>query len=320
MRTGGATGHILALGLLGLGFECIPATPSFGSRVPEPKAPVYANAPHGPARRLHVSFLRLRGGTRSQRGMGTRFARTDARDGSARENPEEEVPQTFSPDIHHSGRSAKALEGVPSDDGHNGLITCLEYKRGFVYTGSVDRTVRVWDAGTGECLQVLQRSGEGEDVGPGCVTSIVVSDRALWAGMSTGALNIWCLQSFQWQGQVGAYWDDFTKQGQFHPGSIDALLYLPPLRRAWGAVEGPGRVPRDAQASGATQVAGTGPGAKREETTCAISEESTRKAPGRGIVMVESERDGSTADDGGTGVPGEGDWLNAEDQVTVLSR
>jgi len=181
--------------------------------------------------------MRLRGGARQPAGKraagGAGRQQVTHAQGDCAPAPGEELPSDPPRGGEGEGGDAR-LVGVPSADGHDALITCLQYKRGFVYTGSVDRTVRVWDATTGECLRVLERSGEGEEIGPGCVTSLAVTDRALWVGMSTGALNIWCLETFEWQGQVGAYWDESTKQGQFHPGSVDALLYFPPLKRPEG--------------------------------------------------------------------------------------
>ena len=149
-----------------------------------------------------TSFLtRLRGGVGQVRRVGKRGsdegdvdmkdADGDAAPTAFRENP----PFGSENGDSESGESAAADEGgwgnwqwtrpdggmvlecAPSTERHDALITCLQYKDGYVYSGSVDRTTRVWDAVTGQCLQVLQRSGEGEEVPPGCVTSLVVSDK-----------------------------------------------------------------------------------------------------------------------------------------------
>ena len=139
-------------------------------------------------------------------------------------------------DWHGQKGGGVVLECVASKEGYDALITCLitQCTNEFVYTGSVDRSVRVWDAKTGQGVKTLQRSGEGEEVDPSSATSRM----AVWAGMSMGAHNVnggaQYLESrhFEWQGQVGAYDapDSFTKQGQFRPGSVDAVLFLPPLK------------------------------------------------------------------------------------------
>ena len=69
--------------------------------------------------------------------------------------------------------SCMVLECEASTERHEALITCLQYKRGHVYTGSIDGTLRVWDALSANCIQILQRVVEGSEEPVGYVTSLV---------------------------------------------------------------------------------------------------------------------------------------------------
>jgi hypothetical protein len=69
--------------------------------------------------------------------------------------------------------SCMVLECEASTECHEALITCLQYKRGHVYTGSIDGTLRVWDALSANCTQVLQRVVEGSEEPVGYVSSLV---------------------------------------------------------------------------------------------------------------------------------------------------
>jgi hypothetical protein len=172
-------------------------------------APAHARVhwplPHGLAKMprhlsVHLAgtslLTRLRGGVGKVRRVGKRGSDEDVMKDADGDTAFRESPPFGSENgDSESGESAAAdkggwgkwqwtrpdggmvLECAPSTEHHDALITCLQYKDGYVYSGSVDRTTRVWDAVTGQCLQILQRSGEGEEVPPGCVTSLVVSDK-----------------------------------------------------------------------------------------------------------------------------------------------
>ena len=157
---------LLALCLLGLKFaSCASAGACRGCGGHEPKAPVPAAAarltPHARTRYPCMPLLRLRGGVGGQHKMSRKDAAANSRSASTRASRTPAPPPPAPAEVPRVSPSppggAVLLEGVPSVDGHHALITCLEYKRGFVYTGSVDRTVRVWDAVSGECLQVSSR-------------------------------------------------------------------------------------------------------------------------------------------------------------------
>ena len=210
--------------------------------------------------RAPARTLQLRGGAAtaerasgSQRGRPSRFndsASSEGRESLALwEDQGGEEFYVLAPDDdddcepdEHDIPSGMMLPYRISDEGHNGLITCLTYGHERVYTGSVDGTTRVWDAASGACLKVLRHSGEGEETPSGFVTSVAVTDSAVWVGMSNGALHIWSLASFEWLGQVGGHWlpenlnggnlTDFIAAGgdehQFHHGSVDALLHFAP--------------------------------------------------------------------------------------------
>jgi WD40 repeat protein len=47
--------------------------------------------------------------------------------------------------------------------GHRGVISTVKFDNDIIVTGSVDSTLRVWDAKTGECLKRLE-GHEGEIV------------------------------------------------------------------------------------------------------------------------------------------------------------
>jgi len=97
--------------------------------------------------------LRLRGGGLSK-----------ARRSAARQNSRVKLPETAN-SVHGLAeknkrgigkqdspetRGPKVLECATSAECHDALITCLQYHNGYVYTGSIDRTVRVWDARSGQ--------------------------------------------------------------------------------------------------------------------------------------------------------------------------
>jgi WD40 repeat protein len=92
-------------------------------------------------------------------------------------------------DWHGQKGGGVVLECVASKEGYDALITCLitQCTNEFVYTGSVDRSVRVWDAKTGQGVKTL-RIQAVRPLAWRC-------GRACQWGrtMSTGALNIWSL-------------------------------------------------------------------------------------------------------------------------------
>ena len=69
--------------------------------------------------------------------------------------------------------------------GHRASVTCLAVSSGLLYSGSSDRTVRVWHTATGDCVQVL----EGHRDRINCV--VVSKDRFVYSGSSDCTVRSW---------------------------------------------------------------------------------------------------------------------------------
>ncbi|MBS0649696.1 MAG: WD40 repeat domain-containing protein, partial [Verrucomicrobia bacterium] len=68
--------------------------------------------------------------------------------------------------------------------GHKRPISSLSVKDGMLFSGSYDRTIKVWDLGTGQLLQSL-------DSHKGLVSCLSVKDGMLISGSSDKKIKIW---------------------------------------------------------------------------------------------------------------------------------
>jgi len=83
-------------------------------------------------------------------------------------------------------RDAHVDRVVFEDAGHTNLVTCLAVlSDGHIASGSDDKTIRIWDAGTGECLRML----EGHTGGVTCLA--VLSDGYIASGSRDKTIRIW---------------------------------------------------------------------------------------------------------------------------------
>lgn len=61
----------------------------------------------------------------------------------------------LSPALSHSPRPALFLQCVQTLVGHTGGVWSSQMRDNIVISGSTDRTLKVWDADTGECVHTL---------------------------------------------------------------------------------------------------------------------------------------------------------------------
>ncbi|CCH41874.1 F-box protein [Wickerhamomyces ciferrii] len=68
--------------------------------------------------------------------------------------------------------------------GHKDGILCLKYDHKYLFTGSYDTTIKMWDINTGECLKTLESHQKG-------VKSLVFDEQKLITGSFDSTIKVW---------------------------------------------------------------------------------------------------------------------------------
>ena len=93
--------------------------------------------------------------------------------------------------------------------GHTGGVWCLEMKDDLIVSGSTDRSLRVWDAASGECKRVSYFLYTGIVVQPyfqalyghsSTVRCMAMKDNYVVSGSRDNTLRLWNLDTFQCEG------------------------------------------------------------------------------------------------------------------------
>ena len=125
--------------------------------------------------------------------------------------------------------------------GHHGFVMSVAVHQGRVFTGGMDKSVRVWDSATGETVAELEtKEREEANLLPGAVTALAIAGGYVWGGTNNGVLHVWDLDSLELVAQLGAD-EDGVPEEQRHAGGIEALAVLDSVAgRAWaGGAQGP---------------------------------------------------------------------------------
>ena len=73
-------------------------------------------------------------------------------------------------------------------EGHYNWVRCIEAEDGILYSGSDDKTIKMWDIATRKCISTLPSK-------EGAVHSLLVHDGKLYAGNSSNELKLWHSQT-----------------------------------------------------------------------------------------------------------------------------
>ncbi|EGW34716.1 SCF complex F-box protein MET30 [Spathaspora passalidarum NRRL Y-27907] len=78
----------------------------------------------------------------------------------------------------------KGIYTVKSFTGHTDGVTCLQFNRKYLMTGSYDTTIKIWKIETGECLKTLTGHTKG-------VRSLVFDNQKLITGGLDSTIKVW---------------------------------------------------------------------------------------------------------------------------------
>jgi hypothetical protein len=92
----------------------------------------------------------------------------------------------------HAAR-AHILQNAPVDcrvlQGHTDYVASLCIAGNKIVSGSVDRTIRIWDINTGQCLKILHGH-------TGSIFSVCVAGDRIVSGSDDNTIRIWAMQQF----------------------------------------------------------------------------------------------------------------------------
>lgn len=80
--------------------------------------------------------------------------------------------------------ASNMFEPAASLWGHSGAVITLETTEGRLYSGSMDKTIKVWDLNTGQCLQTLQGHTN-------VVMGLLCWNQFLISGSLDGTIRVW---------------------------------------------------------------------------------------------------------------------------------
>ncbi|XP_057507777.1 zinc finger CCCH domain-containing protein 48-like [Actinidia eriantha] len=120
----------------------------------------------------------------------------------------------------HSWFCGNGLAMVARLDGHNKAVTGIAFPSGSdkLLTGCKDKTVRVWDSNTGQCVRGVNMSGE--------VGSLICHDPWVFVGL-TNAVKAWNIETkeeLNLTGPVGQVYAVTSKKGVLFAGTQDGTI------------------------------------------------------------------------------------------------
>lgn len=78
----------------------------------------------------------------------------------------------------------KGIHTIKTFYGHTDDVTCLQFNRKYLMTGSYDSTIRIWKVDTGQCLKVLSGHTKG-------IRSLVFDSQKLITGGLDNTIKVW---------------------------------------------------------------------------------------------------------------------------------
>lgn len=108
--------------------------------------------------------------------------------------------------------AARAFAAIATMEGHIRAVTCLLMNEAFLWSGSVDTTIKVWDMNSGQVLATLamvEGRSEGHLDAVSCMELIPITAPHTEAYVASGGLD---KQIKLWKAAGGAYVQSWTQK------------------------------------------------------------------------------------------------------------